>query len=339
MKNFLLLLIFFSVPVFSQINRMHYTEGSVQTSTKSGCPDSLKLAKSYTDKTIITGDTIYPLCSNDTILFYADQSNYGNPLQSIFTPCVEIYFPFLSGSLLNTVCTITINENGNFYGCLGPSLPCFTPPANLTSFYWTFLDSTKAYDLVFCKNGSINGGGKAVTVRNCWTTIPIVPTFTWSNSSPVCFTVSVTPNNSIGNAYYTCDAPNAIKDGYNGITSFFTDSVSPGKHWITYHWRHDTCVGIVTDTFFVSGQCVNATPVQSFKQSNIAFYPNPFTDIVYVENENATKLEIYNSLGEIIHTVIKPRKEINLKDLPVGIYIFKISIGDNATRHLKMLKN
>ena len=63
-----------------------------------------------------------------------------------------------------------------------------------------------------------------------------------------------------------------------------------------------------------------------FPMSQIEIYPNPSNSIIYIKSQNIpiTKIEIYNSLGQNLKTIINKFKTIEVSYLSNGIYIMKI---------------
>jgi len=78
--------------------------------------------------------------------------------------------------------------------------------------------------------------------------------------------------------------------------------------------------------------------VDDQNQTNIAIYPNPTSDIVYIEgNYTQLKVSIYNVLGKEVLSV-KNTNNINVAALPSGVYIICISDGVGQTNR-KFIKN
>ncbi len=71
------------------------------------------------------------------------------------------------------------------------------------------------------------------------------------------------------------------------------------------------------------------TPVKTVKSQNyeLKVYPNPTNDELFVEGLlHATKLEVFNMKGQLIHTFILPSSGyIDVKDFPSGQYLIKVS--------------
>jgi hypothetical protein len=71
---------------------------------------------------------------------------------------------------------------------------------------------------------------------------------------------------------------------------------------------------------------------------NISYFPNPTNSILFIEgNEGPVTVSIYNVLGkEVIST--KNTNKIDVKALPSGVYIIRISDGVSQTNK-KFIKN
>ncbi len=73
----------------------------------------------------------------------------------------------------------------------------------------------------------------------------------------------------------------------------------------------------------------------------VSIYPNPSNGIFTITSNKIekTKIEIYNSIGECIlnRELTKGTDDINLSDLPNGIYSIKLT-GENWTEHKKIIK-
>lgn len=65
---------------------------------------------------------------------------------------------------------------------------------------------------------------------------------------------------------------------------------------------------------------------------NTKIYPNPATDLVYIEmptGENADVIEIYNQIGSLIKRTELSNK-IHVSELPQGFYLIKVTSGDKS---------
>lgn len=67
--------------------------------------------------------------------------------------------------------------------------------------------------------------------------------------------------------------------------------------------------------------------------NEINIYPNPTTDFIYFNNyKTSTSIELYNTLGQIQNVDFVDNK-IDIRDLPIGIYILKIKVGNAVSTH------
>lgn len=79
-------------------------------------------------------------------------------------------------------------------------------------------------------------------------------------------------------------------------------------------------------------------------------YPNPFNSSTkikfYLPHNSAVELKIYNVLGQLITTIIKEEKpsgfyevDYNATDLPSGMYIYRIQLGEySETKKMVLLR-
>jgi surface protein len=89
----------------------------------------------------------------------------------------------------------------------------------------------------------------------------------------------------------------------------------------TYNWH-------ITD----GGLDCTGLSTESFDANNILLYPNPTTGMVYLKNTNASKLSVFNMIGQEVYKMQLKEgpetQELNLNKLPSGIYIVKINEGN-----------
>ena len=71
---------------------------------------------------------------------------------------------------------------------------------------------------------------------------------------------------------------------------------------------------------FFKGDTTATTQIEEIRES-FDVYPNPSSDIIYIENKKQEEIFIYNSLGD---RVLNTKEEyINIEQFPVGIYVIK----------------
>ena len=78
-----------------------------------------------------------------------------------------------------------------------------------------------------------------------------------------------------------------------------------------------------------------------FEQEKISVYPNPSNSIFNIENDNITKIEVYDLVGKLI---LKQENEFgvssfDLNQYPAGIYLIKILNKNNQSNTIKLIKN
>lgn len=79
------------------------------------------------------------------------------------------------------------------------------------------------------------------------------------------------------------------------------------------------------DKIFYSNKILGASEVS---KSKISVYPNPATEYIVIENlKTNSNIELFDSSGKLIKTVYNikhSKEEINIKNIPSGIYYIKI---------------
>jgi hypothetical protein len=95
------------------------------------------------------------------------------------------------------------------------------------------------------------------------------------------------------------------------------------------------------------GGLVNVNENQEYN-TKVKIYPNPTSGITYIEtapefNVNGLKIEIIDLFGQVVQTVEKPsgnasRITIDLKNVEQGIYLVKITNGNNQLISKKLIK-
>ena len=95
--------------------------------------------------------------------------------------------------------------------------------------------------------------------------------------------------------------------------------------------------GIIEDVNSISENCSNLLSVGDQVLAELSVYPNPTKDILnFNSNDRIDTIEVYNITGKVILKA-ENADYINLSDLTDGMYMVKISIGNNS-EVLKILK-
>jgi plastocyanin len=76
----------------------------------------------------------------------------------------------------------------------------------------------------------------------------------------------------------------------------------------------------------------STTSIVELNDVNSSSYPNPTTGIIYLsEKKNFDRLEIINSIGEIVKSTLNSERTIDASELPKGNYIIKFYNNNDTT--------
>lgn len=186
----------------------------------------------------------------------------------------------------------------------------------------TNLSASSEYDWMLAKFGN----------DNCNCTMPVAA-FTSTNSSGT--TVNFT---------YTGTTP------YIGISWDFGNGSAPAttanpSHTYAGNGSYTVCVTVTNDC----GSHTYCNPVQAGGTSienipglaGVKIYPNPAAQSITIEQaEPGTTIELYSTTGQRLSTknINNPREQIDIQDLPQGIYLIRLTTRDGhqgTTRFIK----
>ena len=120
--------------------------------------------------------------------------------------------------------------------------------------------------------------------------------------------------------------------------SIATIAAIPADGYSFLRWSDDSTdnpKSILVDHDIILTAFFESIGVDENGSKPILLYPNPFSDKIRIEGlEGEREIQIYNAQGMLIKTTsINGDSEINVKELPTGIYIFRI--GGHAMRLVK----
>lgn len=92
----------------------------------------------------------------------------------------------------------------------------------------------------------------------------------------------------------------------------------------------DTTFYIAAESGFVYKSAMILVNGVEENVSQINVYPNPASEMVHIEGVEADEVRIYNGLGQMVKTV-QYANEINVGDLPEGIYLMRITTTDGKS--------
>jgi len=69
--------------------------------------------------------------------------------------------------------------------------------------------------------------------------------------------------------------------------------------------------------------------IENYEMPQVFAYPNPCTSTLYIINENAERIELYNLNGKLLEVVNDGDTHVNLnmQDYPAGLYLLKVGNG------------
>jgi hypothetical protein len=76
--------------------------------------------------------------------------------------------------------------------------------------------------------------------------------------------------------------------------------------------------------------------IEENKDSEISIYPNPVRDRVVIEGIEAVKIQVYNTLGQVVKTV-RGTNEIDLSGLVDGVYLLRITDVDGRSHAARVV--
>lgn len=76
---------------------------------------------------------------------------------------------------------------------------------------------------------------------------------------------------------------------------------------------------------------------QNQRQEKVSVYPNPAKDFVRIEGTEASEVQVYNALGQMVRTV-QGTNEIDLSGLVEGVYLLRIMDVVGRSRSVRVVK-
>lgn len=148
---------------------------------------------------------------------------------------------------------------------------------------------------------------------------------------------------------------NADNGGYN-IEPWVTDGTAAGTHLIEdlnpagasvdYETEYKFLNGNIYfsvksstgSQLYVMGSCANLG-AETIQNTAFKIFPNPTKDFLNIETTaEIAKVEIYNTLGQLVNTVAENQKQIDVNDLTNGIYFLNITTTNNQKSVQRFIK-
>lgn len=140
---------------------------------------------------------------------------------------------------------------------------------------------------------------------------------------------------------------NIVVGGGEMISSSGSASYSLGQ--LFYEAGHSSSVSLlqgVQQPF--EWQVLNTQDITEDPGVNIQFFPNPTTDLIFLEIDESSpmvsyELRLFNSTGQLIknQSIVEVKTLISLGNMPSGIYFLHLLEKNNNTlfRTIKIIKN
>lgn len=97
------------------------------------------------------------------------------------------------------------------------------------------------------------------------------------------------------------------------------DSQVPND-WIGTNIILESSAGQITYSILFWGGILDVTEISD----EVKLYPNPTKDIIKIEGIEVAEVQVFNAFGQMVKT-IQGTNEINVSDLPQGIYLLRIT--------------
>jgi hypothetical protein len=86
-------------------------------------------------------------------------------------------------------------------------------------------------------------------------------------------------------------------------------------------------------------QIVEETGIKPVKQKELHLYPNPAVDFIYLSVEDPlTRINIYNSMGQMVKSIDNPERKFDVSDLTSGMYMLNATDQKGIIYKSKFIK-
>ena len=70
----------------------------------------------------------------------------------------------------------------------------------------------------------------------------------------------------------------------------------------------------------------------------VQVYPNPTSDVFYIEGADITKVSTYNAIGELVKTSKASENSFDITELPIGVYTLELTTNDGKVINKSIVK-
>jgi len=134
----------------------------------------------------------------------------------------------------------------------------------------------------------------------------------------------------IGLKPFITDSIVSLYETFDGGLSWVEAVTAPGNEYLSD-------VFCTSTNCFASGDALyrkfdsNATSIHEFETEEIKIYPNPTTNYLHIDSDQVEidEVQIFDFCGRLCLSYFSTSNEINITDLPRGLYLLKIRFGEN----------
>jgi hypothetical protein len=293
--------------------------------------------------TVFISSTNYTLCSGNTASLLASGA---------------ATYSWVNGP--NTASYAATPTAATVYSVIGTTSLCSTTSTLSIGYIVTPTITINSSALVICPGGSVTLSIVGAASTYSWNTGPTTTSIVVSPSSNTTYIAAGFNSICYGLATTTIAVSNSITVSASvsnpticaGESTTITTTGAATYTWSTGSNSTSIVVSPTTTTSYsVSGQngscsgnaslSIVVDPCTGIKENNgdvyFLIYPNPSNQIVNIEVENISGLQIIDVLGKIVFEgkLQKLNNTINISNLSNGVYYFKIKQGDaNSTRKI-----
>ena len=159
-------------------------------------------------------------------------------------------------------------------------------------------------------------------------------------------TVNLT-NFTMGNGTYQTQQLNSLPSGETFISKS-SNALKPGTVTVSANSMSLTLPALSTTAVVLKGTALLGIEQEKDNILNAVLYPNPVSDqTIFVnlseENNTGLKIELFNTIGELVYSKLDPGKaasriEIPCGDLHSGVYFIRLSSVEGKTWSSRFVK-
>ena len=120
--------------------------------------------------------------------------------------------------------------------------------------------------------------------------------------------------------------------GTNGTKTAFI-KVNGGDH--TWYYTPNNDIDYTTEIYNFFASCMGPTNVNEVSFPTVNVYPNPTKDILHVEAENITNIQVYNALGQLMTSTTNT--DIPVSSYSEGLYTVSVTFADGRVLTRKVM--